>query len=86
MTRRPGGWLPRVVAVPALVGAAFGSLAGLAALRGRGSVELGTFRLDGMAGILAVSAILALIGLMLGLTFWLIQRALAAAAKGDVGT
>ena len=85
MTRQSGSWLPRAVAIPALVGAAFGALAGLAALRGRGSVDLGTFKLDGMAGILAVSAILALIGLLLGLTFWLIQRALAAASKGDNG-
>ena len=75
--------LPRIVIVPALGGAGLGALAGLAAIRGRGAVEFGQVRLDGIAGIAAVSAILALMGLMLGLTFWLIMRALHAAANGD---
>lgn len=75
--------LPRVVVLPVIGGAGLGALAGLAAIRGRGAVELGTLRLEGFAGIAAVSLILALMGLMLGLTFWLIMRALHAAAKGD---
>lgn len=69
--------------LPVIGGAALGALAGLAAIRGRGAVELGAVRLEGLAGILAVSAILALMGLMLGLTFWLIMRALESAADGD---
>ena len=73
---------PRAVVLPVIGGAALGALAGLAAIRGRGAVELGAVRLEGLAGILAVSAILALMGLMLGLTFWLIMRALHAAANG----
>tara|TARA_R110002012_G_scaffold77840_4_gene198406 strand:- start:78711 stop:78962 length:252 start_codon:yes stop_codon:yes gene_type:complete len=75
--------LPRAVVLPVIGGAALGALAGLAAIRGRGAVELGAVRLEGLAGILAVSAILALMGLMLGLTFWLIMRALHSAADGD---
>jgi len=75
--------LPRAVVLPVIGGAALGALAGLAAIRGRGAVEFGSVRLEGMAGIAAVSFILALMGLMLGLTFWLIMRALHAAAKGD---
>lgn len=75
--------VPRAIVLPVIGGAALGALAGLAALRGRGAVELGTLRLEGLAGIAAVSAILALMGLMLGLTFWLIMRALHNAAKGD---
>jgi len=74
--------LPRPVVLPVIGGAVLGALAGLAAIRGRGAVELGAVRLEGMAGIAAVSAILALMGLMLGLTFWLIMRALHAAANG----
>jgi hypothetical protein len=75
--------LPRLVILPVLGGAGLGAVAGLTAIRGRGAVEFGTVRLEGMAGIAAVSAILALMGLMLGLTFWLIMRALHAAANGD---
>lgn len=75
--------LPRVIVLPAIGGAALGGLAGLAAIRARGAVELGAVQLEGIAGIAAVSAILALMGLMLGLTFWLIMRALHAAANGD---
>jgi len=75
--------LPKAVLLPVIGGAALGALAGLAAIRGRGAVELGALRLEGMAGIAAVSAILALMGLMLGLTFWLIMRALENAANGD---
>ena len=75
--------LPRAVVLPVIGGAGLGALAGLAAIRGRGAVELGAVRLEGLAGILAVSAILALMGLMLGLTFWLIMRALHNAANGD---
>jgi len=75
--------LPRVIVLPVIGGAALGGLAGLAAIRGRGAVELGTVQLEGIGGIAAVSAILALMGLMLGLTFWLIMRALHAAANGD---
>jgi len=75
--------LPRIVVMPAVGGAGLGALAGLAALRGRGAVEFGTLHLEGLAGIAAVSVVLALMGLLLGLTFWLIMRALAAAAKGD---
>ena len=75
--------LPRAVVLPVIGGAALGALAGLAAIRGRGAVELGAVRLEGFTGILAVSAILALMGLMLGLTFWLIMRALHSAADGD---
>ena len=69
--------------LPVVGGAALGALAGMAAIRGRGAVELGAVRLEGLAGIATVSAILALMGLMLGLTFWLIMRALHAAADGD---
>jgi len=68
--------------LPVIGGAALGALAGLAAIRGRGAVEFGSVRLEGMAGIVSVSAILALMGLLLGLTFWLIMRALHAAANG----
>jgi len=75
--------LPRAVVLPVIGGAALGALAGLAAIRGRGAVELGSVRLEGMTGIVTLSAILALMGLMLGLTFWLIMRALSAAANGD---
>lgn len=81
MSRTRG--LPRLVILPVLGGAGLGAVAGLTAIRGRGAVEFGTVRLEGMAGIAAVSAILALMGLMLGLTFWLIMRALHAAANGD---
>lgn len=77
------GRLPKAVVLPVIGGAALGALAGLAAIRGRGAVELGAVRLEGLAGIAAVSAILALMGLMLGLTFWLIMRALENAANGD---
>lgn len=77
------GRLPTAVVLPVIGGAVLGALGGLAALSGRGAVELGAIRLEGLAGILAVSAILALMGLMLGLTFWLIMRALHSAAKGD---
>ncbi|AKI00788.1 hypothetical protein IMCC20628_02084 [Hoeflea sp. IMCC20628] len=75
--------LPKAVVLPVIGGAALGALAGLAAIRGRGAVEFGSVRLEGVAGILALSAILALMGLMLGLTFWLIMRALGDAANGD---
>lgn len=75
--------LPRVVLAPVLAGAGLGALAGLAALQGRGSVELGAVRIEGWAGVLTVSAILALMGLMLGLILMLIMRALSAAANGD---
>ena len=75
--------LPRIVALPVIGGAGLGALAGFAAIRGRGAVEFGTLHLEGAAGIAAVSAVLALMGLLLGLTFWLIMRALDAAAKGD---
>ncbi|GAB5460962.1 hypothetical protein [Hoeflea alexandrii] len=75
--------LPNLVVIPALGGAGLGAVAGIAALRGRGAVEFGTVQLEGVAGIAAVSAILALMGLLLGLTFWLIMRALHAAANGD---
>jgi hypothetical protein len=71
------------VVLPVIGGAALGALAGLAAIRGRGAVEFGSVRLEGIAGILSLSAILALMGLMLGLTFWLIMRALGDAANGD---
>ncbi|PWW03902.1 hypothetical protein DFR52_101591 [Hoeflea marina] len=85
MSRVPGRWLPRTVAMPVMAGAAFGALAGLAAIRGRGSVDLGSLRLEGLVGVLAVTAILGGIGLLLGLIFWLIQRALTAAADGGRG-
>ena len=75
--------LPKVVVLPVIGGAGLGALAGFAAIRGRGAVEFGALHLEGAAGIAAVSAVLALMGLLLGLTFWLIMRALAAAAKGD---
>ena len=75
--------LPRVVVLPVIGGAGLGALAGFAAIRGRGAVEFGQLHLEGLAGIAAVSAVLALMGLLLGLTFWLIMRALHAAAKGD---
>jgi len=71
------------VVLPVIGGAALGALAGMAAIRGRGAVEFGSVRLEGMTGILSLSAILALMGLMLGLTFWLIMRALGDAANGD---
>ncbi|SOE18746.1 hypothetical protein SAMN05877838_3684 [Hoeflea halophila] len=77
------GRMPRAVVLPVIGGAVLGALGGLAALSGRGAVELGAVRLEGLAGILAVSVILALMGLMLGLTFWLIMRALENAANGD---
>lgn len=60
-----------------------GALGGWAALVGRGAVELGAVRLDGIAGILAVSAIFALMGLMLGLILLLIMRTLRSAANND---
>ncbi|MCY0095028.1 hypothetical protein [Hoeflea ulvae] len=69
--------------LPTMGGAVLGALAGLAAIRGRGAVEFGAVRLEGMTGIISLSAILALMGLLLGLTFWLIMRALGDAAKGD---
>ncbi|MDF1608928.1 hypothetical protein PZ897_12140 [Hoeflea sp. YIM 152468] len=75
--------LPRAVLLPVIGGAGLGAVAGLAAIRGRGAVEFGSVRLEGLAGIVSLSAILALMGLMLGLTFWLIMRALGAAAQGD---
>ncbi|WP_299863583.1 hypothetical protein [uncultured Hoeflea sp.] len=64
-------------------GALLGALGGWAALIGRGAVELGAVRLEGMAGIVAVSAILALMGLMLGLILALVMNSLRAAAKQD---
>ena len=75
--------VPRVVAVPVIGFAGLGALAGLSAIRGRGAVEFDTVRLEGFAGIATLSAILALMGLMLGLTLWLIMRALQTAANGD---
>lgn len=76
-------FVPRVVLVSVLSGAAMGALGGWAALVGRGAVELGAVRLDGIAGILAVSAIFALMGLMLGLILLLIMRTLRSAANND---
>lgn len=73
----------RVVVISVISGALLGALGGWAALIGRGSVELGAVRLEGMAGIVAVSAILALMGLMLGLILVLIMNSLRAAAKQD---
>tara|TARA_R110002020_G_scaffold243498_2_gene457053 strand:+ start:26452 stop:26703 length:252 start_codon:yes stop_codon:yes gene_type:complete len=75
--------LPRAVVLPVVGGAGLGALAGLAVINGRGAVELGSLRIEGITGIVAVSVILALMGLLLGLTLWLIMRALHAAAKGD---
>ena len=77
------GQLPKVVMLPIAGGAGLGAVAGWAAIRSRGAVEFGTFHLEGLAGIIALSAVLALMGLMLGLTFWLITRALHAAARED---
>lgn len=77
--------VPRVVLVSVLGGAFLGALGGLAALVGRGAVELGVVRIEGLAGILAVSVIFALMGLMLGLILLLIMRALASAAEQDKG-
>lgn len=71
----------RVVVISVITGALLGALGGWAALIGRGSVELGAIRLEGMAGIVAVSAILALMGLMLGLILALVMNSLRAAAK-----
>lgn len=73
----------RVVVISVISGALLGALGGWAALIGRGAVELGAIRLEGMAGIVAVSAILALMGLMLGLILVLIMNSLRAAAKQD---
>jgi hypothetical protein len=75
--------IPRVIVLTTSTGAVLGVLGGLAALRGRGAVELGAHRIEGMAAIAAVSAILALMGLMLGLILMLIMRSLRAAAKQD---
>jgi len=75
--------VPKAVMLPTMGGAVFGALAGLAAIRGRGAVEFGAVRLEGMTGIISLSAILALMGLLLGLTFWLIMRALHNVANGD---
>lgn len=77
--------VPRVVLVSVLGGAFLGALGGWAALVGRGAVELGAVRIEGLAGILAVSAIFALMGLMLGLILLLIMRALASASEHDKG-
>ncbi len=76
-------FVPRVVLVSMLSGAAIGALGGWAAFVGRGAVELGAVRLEGVSGILAVSAIFALMGLMLGLILLLIMRTLASAAEQD---
>jgi hypothetical protein len=76
-------FVPRVVLVSVLGGALIGTLGGWAALVGRGAVELGAVRLEGMSGILAVSAIFALMGLMLGLILLLIMRTLRSAANND---
>lgn len=73
----------RVVVISVISGALLGALGGWAALIDRGAVELGAIRLEGMAGIVAVSAILALMGLMLGLILVLIMNSLRAAAKQD---
>lgn len=73
----------RVVVISVMSGALLGALGGWAALIGRGAVELGAIRLEGMAGIVAVSAILALMGLMLGLILALVMNSLRAAAKQD---
>ena len=77
--------VPRVVLVSVFGGAFLGALGGWAALVGRGAVELGVVRIEGLAGILAVSAIFALMGLMLGLILVLIMRALASASEQDKG-
>jgi hypothetical protein len=77
------GSVPRVVLGSVLGGAVLGALGGWAALVGRGAVELGAVRIEGLAGILAVSAIFALMGLMLGLILLLITRTLRSAANDD---
>lgn len=74
--------VPRVVKISVVTGAVLGALAGYAALSARGAVELGAIRLEGIAGILAVSGILALMGLMLGLILVLIMQTLKSAANG----
>ena len=75
--------LPRSIVLPTAGGAVLGGVAGMAAIRERGSVEFAAARIEGLAAIASVSALLALMGLLLGLTFWLTLRALQAAAHGD---
>lgn len=71
------------VKITALVFAAFGALAGLAAINGRGAVEMGAVHFSGLNGIAAMMVLFALIGAALGLIIMILMRALSLAARGD---
>lgn len=71
------------VTVTAAIFAGLGALGGLAAINGRGAVEMGPLHLTGLAGISATALLFALIGASLGLVVMILMRTLALAARGD---
>ncbi len=66
-----------------LVGFALGAFGGMAAIQGRGSVDLGSSSYEGWTGILVVAGILTAVGFVIGLILWLLVRTLKTAQKID---
>lgn len=71
--------------IPTLIGIVLGAFGGMAALQGRGSVDLGSVSYHGWTGIVVVAAILGAVGLVIGLILWLLMKALKTAQKIDAG-
>lgn len=69
--------------IPMLVGFALGAFGGMAAIQGRGSVDLGSTSYEGWTGILVVAGILTAVGFVIGLILWLLVRTLKTAKKID---
>ena len=73
----------RPVAVTAALFAILGATGGLAAIRGRGAVEMGSLHFTGASGVIATALLFAAIGAALGLIVVILMRALSNAARGD---
>lgn len=75
--------MPAAIRIPAIIGLILGAIGGVAALNGRGSVDVFGMALTGLPAILAVAAILALVGAALGCVIYILQKALQRAADGN---
>jgi hypothetical protein len=67
--------------IPTLIGMVLGAFGGMAAIQGRGLVDLGSVSYEGWTGILVVMGIMGGVGMVIGLMVWLLSRALKTAAS-----
>ena len=73
----------RALVIPIIIGVILGALAGMAAIQGRGSVDIGASSYEGWTGILIVAGIMGCVGAVVGLIVWLLVRALKIARNID---